>query len=194
MSCYYTWCVVTAGFAALPLCSLAQNGPAYPVKPVRMVVPFPPGGGVDLVARLISRKLGDSLGQSFMVDNRPGAAGIIGCEFVARAAPDGYTLLMATSGTHTTNPAVLPRLSYDPVKDFAPVSLVGVVPFVLVVHPSLPARNVKELIALAKARPELSYGTSGVGSLPHLGAELINSMAGIKTLHVPYKGLAPAIT
>jgi tripartite-type tricarboxylate transporter receptor subunit TctC len=174
-----------------------SGGPAwsqsYPAKPVRIIVPFPAGGGADIFARLIGRKLGENLGQSFVVDNRAGASGIIGCEAVARAAPDGYTLLMGTTGTHTTNPAVFSKLPYDPIKDFAPVSLVAEAPFVLLVHPSLPVKNVKELIELAKSRPgELIYASSGVGSSSHFGFELFNSMAGIKAVHVPYKGLGPA--
>jgi len=168
----------------------AQN---YPAKPVRVVVPFPAGGGADIFARLIGRKLGENLGQSFVVDNRAGASGIIGCEAVARSAPDGYTLLMATTGTHTTNPAVFSKLPYDSIRDFAPISLVAESPFVLLVHPSLPVKNVKELIQLAKSRPgELNYASSGLGSSSHLGFELFNSMAGIKVVHVPYKGLGPA--
>ena len=168
----------------------AQN---YPAKPVRVVVPFPAGGGADIFARLIGRKLGENLGQSFVVDNRAGASGIIGCEAVARSAPDGYTLLMGTTGTHTTNPAVFSKLPYDSIKDFAPISLVAEAPFVLLIHPSLPVKNVKELIQLAKSRPgELIYASSGVGSSSHFGFELFNSMAGIKAVHVPYKGLGPA--
>ncbi len=160
-----------------------------------MIVPFPAGGGADIIARLVSRKLTDSLAQSFVADNRTGASGIIACELVARSAPDGYTLLLGTTGSHATNPAVLPKLPYDTVGDFAPVSLVADAPFVLLVHPSLPARNVKALIALAKARPgQLTYGSSGVGSTAHLGFELFNSMAGIRTVHVPYKGLGQAAT
>jgi tripartite-type tricarboxylate transporter receptor subunit TctC len=168
----------------------AQN---YPAKPVRVIVPFPAGGGADIFARLIGRKLGENLGQSFVVDNRAGASGIIGCEAVARSAPDGYTLLMGTTGTHTTNPAVFSKLPYDSIKDFAPISLVAEAPFVLLIHPSLPVKNVKELIQLAKSRPgELIYASSGVGSSSHFGFELFNSMAGIKAVHVPYKGLGPA--
>ena len=170
-------------------------GQAYPAKSVRLIVPFPAGGGADIFGRLIAKRLGDGLGQTFIVDNRAGAAGIIGCELVARAAPDGYTLLLATTGTHTTNPAVFAKLPYDPVKDFAPVSLIAESPFVLLAHPSVPVRNVKELIAFAKARPgQLTFASSGVGSSSHLGLELFNQMAGIKTVHVPYKGLAPATT
>ena len=166
---------------------------AYPAKPIRFVVPFPAGGGADIFARLIGRKLGEQLGQQFVVDNRAGASGIIGCEGVARSAPDGYTLLMGTTGTHTTNPAVFSKLPYDPLKDFAPVSLVAESPFLLLVHPSLPVSNLKELIAFARARPgQLTYASSGTGSSSHLGFELFNMMAGIKGVHVPYKGLPPA--
>jgi tripartite-type tricarboxylate transporter receptor subunit TctC len=188
-----------SGYAAIAMLAVssfscghacAQN---YPAKPVRVVVPSPAGGGADIFARMIGRKLGENLGQSFLVDNRTGASGIIGCEAVARSAPDGYTLLMGTTGTHTTNPAVISRLPYDPVKDFVPVTLHAESPFVLLVHPSLPVKNVTDLIQLAKSRPgELSYGSAGVGSSPHLGFELFNSMAGIKMVHVPYKGLGPA--
>jgi tripartite-type tricarboxylate transporter receptor subunit TctC len=166
---------------------------AYPTKPIRFIVPFPAGGGADIFARLVGRKLGENMGQTFVVDNRAGASGIIGCEFVARSAPDGYTLLMGTTGTHTTNPAVFSKLPYDSLKDFAPISLVAESPFVLLVHPSLPVANLKELIAFAKARPgQLTYGSSGTGSSSHLGFELFNLMAGIKGIHVPYKGLPPA--
>lgn len=162
----------------------------YPTKAIRFIVPFPPGGGADIFARLVGRKMGESMGQQFVVDNRAGAAGIIGCELVAHAPPDGYTILMATTGTHTTNPAVFAKLTYDPIKDFAPVSIVVDAPFVLLVHPSVPARNIRELIAVAKAHPgELTFGHSGIGSSSHLGIELFNSMAGIKVIAVPYKGL-----
>lgn len=166
----------------------------YPAKPVRLIVPFPAGGGTDIFARLVGRKMGDNMGQTFVVDNRAGASGIIGCEVVARSAPDGYTLLMGTTGTHTTNPAVFSKLPYDPLKDFTPISLVAESPFVLLVHPSLPVRSVKDLIAFAKSRPgQLTYASSGTGSSSHLGFELFNLMAGIKGVHVPYKGLPPAM-
>ena len=135
----------------------AQN---YPAKPVRLIAPFPAGGGTDILARMIARKLGEDLAQSFVVDNRTGAAGIIGTEAVARAAPDGYTLLMGTTGTHTTNPAVFAKLPYDPVRDFAPVSLVGNAPFVLVVHPSIPVKSLRDLIALAKDRKSTRLNSS----------------------------------
>jgi tripartite-type tricarboxylate transporter receptor subunit TctC len=186
-------------FATLMLCvaALLPWGAAwpqtYPAKPIRFIVPFPAGGGADIFARLIGRKLGENMGQQFVVDNRAGASGIIGCEAVARAAPDGYTLLMGTTGTHTTNPAVFSKLPYDPLRDFAPVSLVAESPFLLLVHPSLPVANLKELIAFARARPgQLTYASSGTGSSSHLGFELFNLMAGIKGVHVPYKGLPPA--
>jgi tripartite-type tricarboxylate transporter receptor subunit TctC len=166
----------------------------YPAKPIRLIIPFSAGGGTDIFARLIGRKLQDIVGQPFVADNRAGASGIIGCELVARAQPDGYTLLMGTTGTHTTNPAVYARLPYDPLEDFEPISLIAESPFVLLVHPSLPVRSIKELIAFARKRPgQLTYGSSGIGSSSHLGFELFNAMAGIKGVHVPYKGLAPAM-
>ncbi len=166
---------------------------SYPTKPIRFVVPWPAGGVADITTRLVGRKLGENMGQTFVVDNRAGATGIIGSEFVARAAPDGYTLLMGTTTTHATNPVMFRKLPYDSIKDFAPISLVADAPFVLLVHPSLPVRSVKELIAFAKARPgQLTYGSSGSGGSSHLGFELFNQMAGIRAVHVPYKGLAPA--
>jgi tripartite-type tricarboxylate transporter receptor subunit TctC len=171
----------------------ACRAQAYPAKSLRIVLPFPAGGSADIIARLIGRKFGDSMTQTVVVDNRAGAAGIIGCELVARAPADGYTLLLGTTGTHTTNPAVFAKMPYDPVKDYAPVSLAAEAPFVLLVHPSLPARSIRELIAFARARPgQLNYASAGVGSSSHLGFELFNSMAGIKAVHVPYKGLGPA--
>ena len=180
-------------FIIAALLAGAVQAQPYPAKPVRFVVPFSTGGGTDIFARLIGRALGETLGQPFVVDNRAGASGMIGCELVARAAADGYTLLMGTTGSHATNAAVYAKLPYDPLKDFAPISLVAESPFLLLVHPSLPARNVQELIALAKARPGgLAYGSSGIGSSAHLGFELFNQMAGITGVHVPYKGLAPA--
>lgn len=182
--------------AAVVITSLAPaHAQTYPSKPVRLIIPFSAGGGTDIFARLIGRKLQESMKQSFVPDNRAGAAGIIGCELVARAAPDGYTLLMGTTGTHTTNPAVYAKLPYDPLNDFEPISLVAESPFVLLVHPSLPAKSVTELIAFAKSRPgQLTYGSSGIGSSSHLGFELFNLMAGIKGVHVPYKGLPPAMS
>ena len=187
----YTIAAAALAFA----CAASAAAQTYPTKPVRLIIPFSAGGGTDIFARLIGRKLQENMGQSFVPDNRAGASGIIGCELVARAAPDGYTLLMGTTGTHTTNPAVYAKLPYDPLKDFEPVSLVAESPFVLLVHPSLPAKTVKELIAFARTRPgQLTYGSSGIGSSSHLGFELFNMMAGIKGVHVPYKGLPPAMS
>lgn len=166
----------------------------YPAKPVRVVVPSLAGGGLDIFARLIGRKLGENFGQSFVVDNRAGASGIIGSDAVARSAPDGYTLLMGSIGTHTMNAALSSKLPYDPIKDFAPISLVVELPFVLVVHPSLPVKNVKQLIAFAKSKPDtLTYASSGVGGIAHFGFVLFDSMAGTKMVHIPYKG-SPAQT
>ena len=180
--------IVAAAFAAA-ITAGPCSAQSYPAKPVKIVSPFPAGGGTDIVARLIARQMGESMGQSFIVENRIGAAGMIGCEAVARSAPDGYTLLMGTIGTHTTNPAVFSKMSYDPIRDFAPVSLVAALPFVLVVHPSIPARNLKELLALANAKPDtLNYASSGIGGIAHLGFVLLNTMAGTRMTHVPYKG------
>ena len=173
--------------------SANASSQSYPAKPIRFVVPWPAGGVADITTRLMGRKLGENMGQTFVIDNRAGATGIIGCELVARAAPDGYTLLMGTTTTHATNPVMFKKLPYDATRDFAPISLVADAPFVLLVHPSLPVRSVKELIAFAKARPGLlTFGSSGTGGSSHLGFELFNQMAGIKAVHVPYKGLAPA--
>ncbi|MCC7485728.1 MAG: tripartite tricarboxylate transporter substrate binding protein [Burkholderiales bacterium] len=166
---------------------------AYPAKPVRMVVGFAPGGSTDVVARLLARRLADSLGRSFVVENRAGAASNIAGQLVARSPADGYTLLYMTS-TMTVNVSLYPRLPYDLAADFAPVAPVVDIPSVLAVHPSLPVKTVQELIALARARPgEVSYGSAGSGSATHLATELFKSMAGIDIAHVPYKGAGPAM-
>lgn len=168
---------------------------AYPAKPVRIVVPFAAGGGTDLVARTVGAKLGQNLGQTFVVDNRAGASGAIGTELAAKSAPDGYTLLMGSSGPISINPALNPKLPYDPLRDLTPVALITTLPYLTVVHPSLPVRSIKELIALAKARPgELNYASPGSGSSTHLATELFKSMARVRIVHVPYKGVAPAAT
>jgi tripartite-type tricarboxylate transporter receptor subunit TctC len=160
---------------------------------VRIVVPYPPGGGTDVVARAIGQKLAEAWKQNVVIDNRGGGGGNIGTEFVARAAPDGYTLLMAIS-TFTVNPSIFKQLPWDPVRDFAPVSKVGSSAYILVVHPSLPARSVSELIALARAKPDaLSFGSSGIGAPLHLAGELFKTRANIKMVHVPYKGAGPAV-
>ncbi len=166
----------------------------FPVKPVRIIVPFAPGGGTDLIARSLAQKLSEAWGQQVMIDNRSGGGTVIGSDLVAKSAADGYTLLL-TANPHTTNPALHAKLPYDTLRDFAGITQIANSPLVLTVHPSLPARNARELIALAKQRPgQLSYGTSGNGGPQHLAGELFKSMAGIDLIHVPYKGGAPATT
>ena len=166
----------------------------YPSKPVRFVVPFAPGGTTDVLARLVGEKLSASLGQQFVVDNKPGAGGNVGTAQVAKAEPDGYTLLMGTVGTHAINASIYPSLPYDPVQDFAPVTLVATVPNVLVVNPEVPANSVAELIALAKEKPgELNFASSGNGTSIHLSGELFKAMTGVDIVHVPYKGSGPAV-
>jgi tripartite-type tricarboxylate transporter receptor subunit TctC len=161
---------------------------SYPVRPVRLVVPSSPGGGTDITARIIAPRLGEFLGQQVVVENRPGAGTMIGGEVVARAAPDGYTLLMGIS-TLAINPAMYRKVPYDALRDFAPISQVVSLPNILVVHPSLPVKTVKELIAFARARPgQINFASAGVGTNPHLSMELFLSMAGLKMIHVPYKG------
>jgi len=178
-------------YIALISCSFAQT---YPTKPVRLIVPFSAGGGADIVARAIAQKLGDALAQQVVVDNRTGAAAIIGTELAAKSAPDGYTLILGQTGPNSINPGLYERLPYDPLKDFAPITLATTYPYVLVVHPSIPAKTVKELIALAKAKPnQLSFASAGNGAANHLAAELFKSMAGIQMVHVPYKASAPAL-
>jgi len=179
---------------AVLLLTGAADAPAqaYPAKAVRMVVPFPPGGGTDVVGRLVAQKLAPLIGQQVIVDNRAGAAGRIGAEYVARAVPDGYTLLMATTTVIITAPALFPRLPYESPRDFSPISPVASGTYVLVVHPSVPARSVRELIALAKARPgQLNFASSGPGDTNHLSAELFQIQAAVRLVHVPYKGAAP---
>ncbi|MBC7779779.1 MAG: tripartite tricarboxylate transporter substrate binding protein [Proteobacteria bacterium] len=166
----------------------------YPVKPVRIVVPFPPGSGVDIVTRHIAPRLSDVLGQPIVLDNRGGAGGVVGAEIAAKSAPDGYTLLMGTAGILTVVPS-LSKVSYNVQRDFAPISVVASVPSVLVVHPSLPAKSVRELVSVARSRPGvINYASTGSGTLPHLAAEFLKLGAGIDIVHVPYKGSAPAIT
>lgn len=181
--------------AALAVTAAPSLAQPYPAKPIRIVVPFPAGGNADIFARAFAQKLGDAWKQTPIVDNRAGAAGIIGTQFVAKSPADGYTLLFGTTGTHTTNPAVYAKLPYDPVKDFAPVSNFADSPFLLVVHPSVPAQSLQQLIALAKSRPgQLDYASFGAGSSAHLAGEMLRTMAGINILHVAYKGGPPAVT
>jgi len=181
---------VLVTFGAAP--SSAQD---YPSKPIRLVVPYPPGSGTDIVGRLLAQRLGESLGQQVYVDNRPGAGATIGTAFVAKGTPDGYTILMADLGPLAIGPSFYRQLPYDPIKELAPISQVAVLPFVLVVHPSVPAHNVPELIALARAKPgELNYASVGNGTAVHLATELFRQIAGIDIVHIPYKGSAPALT
>ncbi len=180
-----------AAFSALALVP-AAGAPTWPARPVRIIAPFPPGGGVDTVTRLLAQKLTEQIGGSFVVDNRPGGAGILGAELVARAAPDGYTLF-TSAPEFSINPSVRSKLPYDPFKDFAFISQLTSGQFMLASHPSVPVKTVKEFIALAKARPgELNYGSSGSGGILHLAGELFQSMAGIRWIHVPFKGTGPA--
>lgn len=170
---------------------------AWPSKPIHLIVTFPAGGGTDAVARIVAPKLSEALGQPVIVDNRPGAGGLVGTDIAAKAPADGYTLLLAAAGATTIVPNIYPKaqVTFDPLKDLLPISLVATVPFVVTVNPSVPAKTLRELIAYAKANPDkLNYGSSGNGGSPHLAGELFERMAGIKMVHVPYKGLAPAIT
>ena len=170
-------------------------GQSYPVKPIRIIIAQAPGSATDVVSRIIGNKLGESLGQPLVVDARPGAGGTLGTELAARAAPDGYTLFMANNSTHGSNPALYAKLPYDAVRDFAPIIYAVATPYVLSVHPSLPVKTVKDLIALAKARPgQINYASAGNGSTHHLCGELLKTMAGIDIVHIPYKGTTPAIT
>ena len=178
---------------ASPTAVLAQG--TYPNKPIRLIVPFPPGGTTDILARSVGNELTKSLGQPVVVENRSGAAGNIGADAVAKSAPDGYTLLMGTVGTHGINSGLYAKMPYDAVKDFAPITIVAAVPNMLVLHPSVPAKTVKELIDLAKANPgKITFASSGAGTSIHLSGELFKTMAGVDILHVPYKGSSPALT
>ena len=167
----------------------------YPTKPVRLIVPYPPAGTTDFVAREVGLKVGEALGQQIVIDNRPGAGTLIGLTQGARAAPDGYTITFGTSAGLAIIPALGVKMAFDPLRDFAPLGLMVYVPYFLVVNPSLPVRNVKELIDLAKAQPgKLNFASPGVGTPNHLGIEMLNAMAGVKFVHVPYKGGGPAVT
>lgn len=180
-----------ACLSALPT-NAAQAQAIYPVKPIRFILGYAPGGSSDTVARTFGQKLHESLGQPVVVDFRPGGNTVIAAEILTRAAPDGYTLLMVLN-THAISPLLM-KLPYDPVKDFAPVASVGVSPYMLAIHPGVPANNLKDFIAYARSRPgELNYSTSGAGGLGHLSAELFNQLAGVKTQHVPFKGGGPSV-
>src|SRR5688500_1106225 len=189
-----TWAssIVAAGFVLLAAPAAAQA--QYPAKPIRLIVPNPPGGATDVLARVMAEELAAPLGQSVIVDYRPGASGTIGSAAVVKAGPDGYTLVMGHAASHATSPSMYKNLPYDPVRDFAPVTLVAVVTNVLIVHPVVPAKSVKELIALARARPgELVFGSGGMGAITHLGGEIFKQLAGVELRHVPYKGSSQAM-
>jgi len=182
---------------SLLVAAMAVAGSAlaqYPAKPVRVVVPYPPGGTTDILARLIAAKLTLSLGQSFIVENRPGASGAIGSQAVAKAPADGYTLLMGTASTHGVNSALSKSLPYDAIRDFSPITVVGGTPNVILVHPELPAQNLAGLLALARDKPgKLNFGSTSLGGTPHMSAELLKMMTGVDIVHVPYKGAGPML-
>jgi tripartite-type tricarboxylate transporter receptor subunit TctC len=184
--------------SALALSVIACGASAqqsYPAKPIRFIVPFPPGGGNDTVARAIAHQMGPALGQPVVVDNRPGAGGSIGADLAAKSPADGYTLFLAGVGSHVVNPNLQAKLPYDPIKDFAPVTLVASAPAVLVIHPAIPARNIAEFTAYVRAHPgKLNYASNGNGSASWLAAAMYETMAGVRMVHVPYKGVAQAIT
>lgn len=188
-------------FAIIATVVLTAIGPsqihaqAYPTKPVRLVVPFPPGGSTDIVARIVAQKLGERIGQPLVVENRGGAGGTIGTDAVAKSAPDGYVLGFASTSTHAVAPAVYAKLPYDPVKDFAPISLVAVTPYLLVANPKVEVKSLKEFVAYVKPRPgKFNYASAGTGSTTHLAMEMLKSAAGLFILHIPYNGNGPAGT
>lgn len=181
-------------FIVLAAFSAVAFGQKFPLHPLRMIAPVPPGGGVDIISRAVGQKLAENMGVSVIVDNRPGAAGVIGTDLLAKAPPDGYTLLMAYSA-HATNPIFISKLPYDSIRDFASVTHIGYIPLLLVIHPSIPAASVKALIALAKARPgQLQYASGGIGGGPFMAGVLLRYMTKINIVHVPYKGNAPGLT
>jgi len=182
--------------AVIATSAIAEAGEdGWPERPLRLVVPFPAGSSTDIIARIVAQKLSHRLGQQVVIENRAGASGNIGADAVAKAAPDGYTIGIATASTHAVATSLSPNLPYDPIRDFAPVGMIGSQPYVLVLHPALPARNLAELIALAKAKPgTLNYGSAGIASLAHLATELFASMAGVNIIHVPYKSSSQSMT
>src|SRR5688572_21563417 len=186
--------ILVAACAAV-LHSAGAMAQAWPAKPLRLMVPFPPGGSTDIVARIVGQKLGERLGQSIVIENRGGAGGTLGTAQVAKSAPDGYTLTVASTSTHVVAPSVYQKLEYDPIKDFAPISLMAVSPYLLVVHPAVPAKSVKELVELARKQPgKLNYASAGVGSTTHLAMEMLKSASNTYMLHIPYNGNGPAGT
>lgn len=186
-------CFITS--MAVAFCAFAQGALAqpFPSRPITLVAPFSVGGALDLIARGGGQRLSETMGQSVVVDNRPGASGAIGSTVVARSAPDGYTLLLGATTTHGINPALNAKLGYDPVKDFTPISLVATIPHILVVNPSIPVNSLKEFVRLAKSKPGMAYGSAGNGSPHHLAGVMLGMMAGVDVVHVPYKGSGPAM-
>lgn len=185
---------VALAFGALTLCPAAALAQAWPGKTIRMIVPFPPGGGVDYIARIVAKGVSDRVGQQVAVDNRAGASGIIGLQAMMAAAPDGYTIAAASAGPLVINPHIFAKLPYDSLRDFTHISNMSGFPYLLVTHPSLPVKNVKQLIALARARPgDITYSSPGTGNGQHLATALFNSMAKVEILHIPYKGNAPSV-
>jgi tripartite-type tricarboxylate transporter receptor subunit TctC len=183
-------------YAAAMACGLfgSAHADSYPSRPIRLIVPFPAGGASDILARVIGKELGQKLGETVVVEDRPGAGGNLGSDYVAKASPDGYTLLLGSVGTHAINPSLYARMPYDPIKDFAPISLVANVPTVLVVNPKVPVKSVRELISYAKAKPgKLNYASAGLGTTQHLAGELFKMKTGADIVHVPYKGGGPAV-
>jgi tripartite-type tricarboxylate transporter receptor subunit TctC len=187
---------IALAWAMVAVTAIAQTGDdGWPERPIRLVVPFPAGSSTDIIARIVAQKLSHRLGQQVVIENRAGASGNIGADAVAKAAPDGYTMGIATTSTHAVAASLSTSLPYDPIKDFAPVAMIGSQPYVLVLQPALPARNLAEFIALAKAKPgTLNYGSAGVASLAHLATALFASMAGVNIVHVPYKSSSQSMT
>jgi tripartite-type tricarboxylate transporter receptor subunit TctC len=187
------WICILTLFGAAASLAVPAAAQSYPAKPIRMIIGFPPGGGTDIIGRIVAQRMSEGLKQQILPDNRGGASGQIAAELVAKAAPDGYTVMMAHIAAMSILPSLYPKLPYDPVRDFAPISLVAISPQLVVVHPSLPVKNIKELIALAKARPnEIHYASVGIGTVQHLAGELFNLQAGVKMVHVPFKGGGPS--
>ena len=185
----FLWVVMGAGMAA------GANAQGWPVKSIRFVSPYAPGGGSDILARSIGQKLSENLGVSVVIDNRPGAGGVIGTEIVTKSPPDGYTLMLGTPAPITVAPSLMKKMPYDPLRDLTPITLVSIVPAVVTVHPSVPAKSMKELVALAKSKPgQMTYSSSGNGGTAHLSGLMLQTMAGIDIIHVPYRGTGPALT
>ncbi len=188
----YRWILICVALIAHDALAQSGRGSDYPAKPVRVIVPWPPGGTVDILARAVAPKLSDRLGQSTIVDNRSGASGILGSEAAAKAPADGYTILIDSMSVHATTAALYPKLPYNSLRDFTPVTMLATLANVIVVHPSVPAKSLNELVRIAKAQPDkLNYASGGTGTPPHLAAELFKTVAGIRMLHIPYKGGPP---